>query len=391
MSKVMLVNHNTDPEMVTGAEKVLLAAGLSCLERRMEVVWVSPQPGLSCDRATRMGMEVHIVDYPVLWNFVHDPSRLEEDCRAFEQAAPGSPLSRLVCAQRPDWIVTGSAINLMPAIVAHQRGVPLCWYIQEVIPGHPGLDPLMARVRQYAGRVLAPSEAVRRSLAARGVGSELTWVLPYGTDIPPAEAIRQHRRSLRLCFGWTEEHVVIGWFGSVYRGKGLLELLRASAYFRHRGKIAIVAAGNVVEADYLQQCLDEARRIAPVEWRYLGALPNIEPLLAAVDLVAIPSLVADASPNIALEAMACGRCVVAYASGGLPEIVAHGDTGYLVPNGDAAALGRTIAELAEHDGKREKAGRKGRRHAISRFGLSRFKADFVAMLHSGAERGEQQP
>lgn len=390
MSKVMLVNHNTDPEMVTGAEKVLLAAGLSCLERRMEVVWVSPQPGLSCDRATRMGMEVHIVDYPVLWNFVHDPSRLEEDCRAFEQAAPGSPLSRLVCAQRPDWIVTGSAINLMPAIVAHQRGIPLCWYIQEVIPSHPGLDPLMARVRQYAGRVLAPSEAVRRSLAAREVGSELTWVLPYGTDIPPAEAIRQHRRSLRLCFGWTEEHVVIGWFGSIYRGKGLLELLQASAHFRHRGeKIAIVAAGNAVESDYLQLCLDEARRIAPIEWRYLGALPNIEPLLAAVDLVAIPSLVEDAFPNIALEAMASGRCIVAYASGGLPEIVAHGDTGYLVPNGDTAALGRTIAELAEHGGKRERAGRKGRRHAIRHFDLSRFKADFVSMLHTGEKRGEQ--
>lgn len=391
MSKVILVNHNTDPQMATGAEKVLLAAGRSCLERRMEVVWVSPQPGLSCDRASRLGMKVHIVDYPVLWNYVHDPTRLAEDCLAFEQAAPGSPLDRLVCAQRPDWIVAGSAINLMPGIVARHRGIPLCWYIQEVIPDHPGLDPLMARVRQYADRIVVPSEAVRRSLAARGMHPDVPRMLPYGTDIPPAEAIRRHRRSIRLCFGWTEEHIVIGWFGSIYRGKGLLELLQAAAQFRRMGeKIAIVAAGNAVESDYLQLCLDEARRIAPIEWRYLGALPNIEPLLAAVDLVTIPSLVEDAFPNIALEAMACGRCVVAYGSGGLPEIVAHGDTGYLVPNGDAAALGRTIAELAQDAAKREKAGRKGRRRAIRDFDMRRFKAGFVSMLFTGEERGGQE-
>jgi glycosyltransferase involved in cell wall biosynthesis len=51
---------------------------------------------------------------------------------------------------------------------------------------------------------------------------------------------------------------------------------------------------------------------------------------------------------VALEAMACGRPVIATSVGGLPEFMEHGRQGYLVPPGDHLQLARRIVELLEH-------------------------------------------
>ena len=85
----------------------------------------------------------------------------------------------------------------------------------------------------------------------------------------------------------------------------------------------------------------------------------------------MPSLCLDASPTVALEAMAAGTPVVASALGGLPDQVADGDTGLLVPPGDAAALGRGDARLASDPALVERMGAAARH---------RFEAEFRAEI-----------
>jgi 2-deoxystreptamine N-acetyl-D-glucosaminyltransferase/2-deoxystreptamine glucosyltransferase len=67
--------------------------------------------------------------------------------------------------------------------------------------------------------------------------------------------------------------------------------------------------------------------------------------LAAADVAVLPSL-HEGLGVAALEAMAAGRPVVASRVGGLAEVVVDGETGRLVPAGDAAALGAALDELA---------------------------------------------
>jgi glycosyltransferase involved in cell wall biosynthesis len=62
--------------------------------------------------------------------------------------------------------------------------------------------------------------------------------------------------------------------------------------------------------------------------------------------VVVPSTRPDPLPNAALEAAAAGRCVVASAHGGLPEIVRDGVTGLLVAPGDARSLAHALDGLA---------------------------------------------
>jgi glycosyltransferase involved in cell wall biosynthesis len=72
---------------------------------------------------------------------------------------------------------------------------------------------------------------------------------------------------------------------------------------------------------------------------------------------------------VALEASVAGRPVVAFRSGGLPEVVVHERTGIIVPKGAVAGLAAAVVDVLEDSGLAARLGEGGRRHA-SRFSLS---------------------
>jgi glycogen(starch) synthase len=97
----------------------------------------------------------------------------------------------------------------------------------------------------------------------------------------------------------------------------------------------------------------------------VGALPHeqVLALFASARAVIVPSVVLDACPTVVLEAMAAGRPVVAADSGGIPDMVVDGETGFLVPPGDASALAHAIDAVLS-DPKTAKAfGAAGHRRA----------------------------
>ncbi|MBC7257706.1 MAG: glycosyltransferase family 4 protein [Chloroflexi bacterium] len=69
-------------------------------------------------------------------------------------------------------------------------------------------------------------------------------------------------------------------------------------------------------------------------------------LLAECDAMVVPSVYPEIFGNVVVEAYAFGKPVIAAASGGLPELVAPGETGWLVPPGDARALAEVIGRIA---------------------------------------------
>lgn len=79
----------------------------------------------------------------------------------------------------------------------------------------------------------------------------------------------------------------------------------------------------------------------------------------------VPSIWPDPCPTVAMEAMSMARPVVASRIGGLPDIVAHDETGLLVPPDDPAALHEALARLLDDEPMRLRMGQAGR----ARFGL----------------------
>ncbi|MBT2479728.1 glycosyltransferase [Streptomyces sp. ISL-94] len=103
--------------------------------------------------------------------------------------------------------------------------------------------------------------------------------------------------------------------------------------------------------------------------RFLGAVPcgEVPTVMRSADVVLCP---ADYEPFgiVPLEAMACGRPVVASAVGGQLDTVVDRETGRLVPPGDPGALAEAVAELLADAGLREAYGAAGRRRVTSRYG-----------------------
>ena len=106
---------------------------------------------------------------------------------------------------------------------------------------------------------------------------------------------------------------------------------------------------------------------------------RVEPHLLALDGFVLPSHQFEVLSIGTIEAMACGLAVVATRVGGVPEVVADGDSGRLVPPGDPAAIASAISELAADDALRERMGERGREIAAERFRMDRMVDEIEAL------------
>lgn len=143
--------------------------------------------------------------------------------------------------------------------------------------------------------------------------------------------------------------------GDVRRGKGIEVLLRAYAEMEsHIPLVLIGRLGTDFSADL------------PPNVYHLQSWPHGAIMSAwnrcAVALV--PSIVLDACPTVALEAMSMGRPVVASRIGGLPDIVDDGKTGFLVTPGDALTLRKAIHHLLDDEALREFMGAMAKKRVV---------------------------
>ena len=93
----------------------------------------------------------------------------------------------------------------------------------------------------------------------------------------------------------------------------------------------------------------------------------------------------DTFPTTVLEALACGVPVVATAVGGIPEQVVDGETGFLVPAGDAAALAKHLSRLAQSPALLRTMGAAASRHAAAHFSLQRMSARYEQLYREVIE------
>jgi L-malate glycosyltransferase len=100
--------------------------------------------------------------------------------------------------------------------------------------------------------------------------------------------------------------------------------------------------------------------------RYVGVVDDVTPILAAADVLLLPSET-ESFGLVALEAMASGVPVVASDVGGLPEVVDHGVTGFLAPVGDVDAMARYCLKLLEDCAAGKTYAAAARRRAVEKF------------------------
>lgn len=236
-------------------------------------------------------------------------------------------LRRRLSASRPGVLHThGYKANILGRLAAWLAGVPT------VASYHAGERP---------GGKLAVYDAVDRYTSLMGgriaVSKAILDRLPYGGRlIPnfvtvPAQAPGRHPSS-------------IGFVGRMVADKGpdqFCELAHALP------QAAFIAFGDGPMRAALQDR-------AGSRVRFVGAVPGMDAAWAEIGLLAITSR-AEGLPLAALEAMAHGVPVAAFALGGLPELITHGRTGYLAAPGDVTALANAVRDWLDLDGDKRLA------------------------------------
>ena len=230
--------------------------------------------------------------------------------------------------------------------------------------GGPRGRAVRAGMRRAFGRATAVIAVSESELElARGVGeAERLRLIPNG--VPPRDPVTEdERRAAREPLGLGSDAVVVLFAGELSERKQPLQLAEALGRARAADpRIVGLFAGDGPLAGRLRAMAGEAVRP-------LGRRDDVDALLAAADLFALPSLW-EGLPYGVLEALAAGVTVLASDGPGNPDAV--GDAGALFPAGDVGALADQLTALAGDPEGRRLLGRAGAARARERFPLDRM-------------------
>jgi glycosyltransferase involved in cell wall biosynthesis len=202
------------------------------------------------------------------------------------------------------------------------------------------------------------------------------------------------REGVRRELGIDEDEVVLGMFGSYKPQKNHPLFLAAAARVLERHpRTRLLLVGDPLRGGLLGS-REQKQRVEALAERlglrarclFLGNRPDPERLYNACDVTVLPSL-HEGTPNVLLEAMACGVPAVATDVGDNAYVIPHGQAGFIVPSGDEAMLADRLSQLVADASLRHRFGTEARRQMVDRFSLPRLAADTAAVYESAwAER-----
>lgn len=188
-----------------------------------------------------------------------------------------------------------------------------------------------------AARVIAVSESTVRYLRRQGIPDRVISMIPNGVPSPGELAPRPTPSG-----NWT-----IGTVALFRPRKGTETLLEALAILRAKDlPVSLRAVGRFETEAYGAEVKNRVRELgleSAVHWS--GFSKNVNRELEQIDLLVLPSLLAEGLPMVVVESMAAGVPVVGSRVDGITDVIRHGEDGLLVAPGDAVELADQIARV----------------------------------------------
>jgi len=316
---------------------------------------ICPQEGTLTKLCRESGVPVDNIE-TLQARFTWKPSTLVKYLKSFFQVV--FELRRKLIDAAPD-LIHANTIRAGLAATTATLGtrIPVVWHLHDMLPRHP----LSTVIRWYAAlsartHLLAISRAVAERFRGPCLASLKACakirVIHNGIDLTRFSLDVAAGRSVRKAWGLSEERFVVGIVGQITERKGQLELIRAFAQAcRQLPHAILVVVGEPLFNDdhqYLRK-LKQTAAALEIEDRviFAGARSDISAVMQSFDLLVLNSKV-EPLGLVVLEAMACGTGVLATSVDGVPELIDHGATGWLVPAGDEANLVRALVMLGSN-------------------------------------------
>jgi glycosyltransferase involved in cell wall biosynthesis len=189
-----------------------------------------------------------------------------------------------------------------------------------------------------------------------------------------------------------ESRPTIVFVGKLVENKGVLDLARAARSLLTEFpdlQVWMIGEGDTRIIERLQAI---GKETATSFLRLTGfvARDELPQWLARAHVFAAPSIYEGGPGFVYLEAMSCGLPVIACSGSGASEVIAHGETGYLVPPHDPAALSDALRSLLANPSLAEAMGRRARDYVLAEANTPACLQRIVALYESVVARHRQQ-
>ena len=283
-------------------------------------------------------------------------------------------IQALLEATGPHAVYVNTLTLQAPSVAARRLGLPVLTHVRELPMHDPGLcqamnssaEGVVAHAVKHSDVVIVNSQCTAEAFKHRGVP---VAVVPNVVDMDVWRAVPSLQAEI-------QQPLRVGLLGSLILKKGLEDLAALADALAHRG-VAVEcclygAPTPDVDALFAQR-IEMGNKGAVV---HKGYVEDPRDALVNLDVVVNLSRFQESFGRTVLEAMAAGRPVVAYHWGALPELIEHGETGFLAPLGDVECVAQWIEVLATNRQLLAAMGRAGRQRASDLFDV---KAHQLAM------------
>lgn len=296
-------------------------------------------------------------------------------------------LFQLIQKEGIDIIHTNSIMIIPGAMIAAMRGIPHIWHIHEAPGGPTLLQKIQALMLLYIGKhVIAVSEFIKEQWNTINHNLQSKMVIIHnGIDLnqfyPGIDG-----SSVRNELGISATQSLIGVIGRISYRKGQHVFIHAIPSIIQKFPHArFLIVGDVFpdhELEYVslkKMISDNGLKGYVIISQYKE---NISQVIAALDVLVLPSIMNEAFPTILLEAMASAKPVVATACGGAEEIITDRKDGVIIPMNDPDSLSSAISYILQNPDYAESIGKAGRVKMEQELSIQNFVQRFSELYAS---------
>lgn len=317
-----------------GGQRSLLDLLPAFLARGWQVVLGAPGQGPLTEAAARLGCTVADLRCGTYSQEQKPP--IEMARYALESLKLNRAFRKIVESSQIDMIYVNGPRFLPPAAwVARRKSLPLLFHCHNRLFQRAAITLTGRALQLSRSHVIACCEYSVKPLRRYVTQSHIQLI--YNGVREPASGLPRIRKKLRR----------IGVIGRIEKEKGQLEFLSAARTIAAEVSdctFVLVGAPMFGSTTYYDRVVAAGAGL-PVE--FTGWQEDISSALSELDLLVVPSMALDSLPRVIFEAFAARVPVVAFPSGGIPEVVKDGVTGFLTPDATAQALAGRILWLLE--------------------------------------------